>query len=128
MSGRCRRRLSATRNTAARYAQTTTASVPPSIDVGSTQLDTARDAPFVGTRPEATPPATAPKKNGVTTDESAKAAPYVRWTGVRTDTRRNANPAPRSTMPNAASPIGTYSVSMIDANAVGKPVHSTTRQ
>ena len=74
------------------------------------------------------PPATAPKQNGVSTDEPANAMPLSRCSAVRIDTFRNAKPDPRSTMPNAAMPSGTYSVVMIAANACGNPVQSTTRQ
>src|SRR5438876_9118428 len=97
---------SAMRNTAERYAQTSTASTPPRIDVGLIQLEMASPFPAVGTRPDATPPATVPRKKGVITDEAANIAPLARCAGVRTETFRKANPEPRRTMPNAASPSG----------------------
>ena len=71
-----------------------------------TQLVTGSPYPRVGTRPQAMPPATAPRKKGVMTDEAAKAAPAIRCWSVRTTTFRNANPEPRTTMPRAASPSG----------------------
>src|SRR3954451_18711654 len=101
------------------------ASTPPSTDVGLSQLVTGSPDPVLGTRPDAMPPATAPKQNGVITDEDANATPLSRCSAVRIDTLRNANPEPRSTIPNTAIPSGTYSVVMIAANAVGNPVHST---
>ena len=105
-----------------------TASTPPSTDVGLSQLVIGSPCPAVGTRPEAMPPTTAPKQNGVSTDDAANAAPFTRCSAVRIDTLRNAKPDPRSTIPNAAMPSGMYWVVMIAANAVGKPDHSTTRQ
>jgi hypothetical protein len=97
-------------------------------DVGFSQLLIGSPCPVPGTRPEATAPATAPKQYGVMTDDDAKATPLRRCSAVRMDTFRKANPEPRNTMPKAAIPIGTYSVVMIAANAVGKPDQSTTRQ
>ena len=79
-----------------------------------------------GTRPDATPPTTEPRKYGVITDDDANATPNSRrWPTVR-EALRNANAAPRRMMPTAASVSGTYSVDMIGANALGNPVHSVT--
>ena len=44
-----------------------------------------------GTRPEATAPAAAPRKNGVMTDERAKAAPKIRRCHTSVTVFRNAN-------------------------------------
>ena len=108
---------------------TVTASTPPRIDVGLIQLDHGSPAlPPAGTRPDAIAPATAPMQNGTITDEIAKIAPKTRRSDVRTSDLRNAKLEPRSTMPSAASESGTNSVSMIDANASGNAVQSTTRQ
>ncbi len=53
-----------------------TASTPASSEVGFSQLpSTSPRAMPGGTRPEAIAPATVPRKNGVTTDELANAAP-----------------------------------------------------
>ena len=79
-SGLSRRSASAARYTAARNAHTTTAMTPPSTDVGFSQLveDVARAPSPAGTRPDATPPTTAPRKNGVITDDDANATPKMR--------------------------------------------------
>ena len=52
-----------------------------------------------GTRPEAMAPKLAPRKNGVTTDDSAKTAPKSVGRRARGVASRNANPMPRSTIP-----------------------------
>src|SRR5581483_5177334 len=96
-----------------------TARTPPRIDVGLSQL---LNVP-PGTRPDAMPPATVPRKNGVTTDELAKDA----LASADEPALRKANPDPRSTMPSAARPGGTNNVVMIADNADGNPVHRTTR-
>ncbi len=58
-----RRPASHVRRTAETYAVTETASKPATIDVGLIQLFTGSPAcPPAGTRPEAIPPATAPKQ------------------------------------------------------------------
>jgi hypothetical protein len=129
MSVRPRRRASHTRYVAARKAHIVTASTPPTIDVGFTQLDQGSPAsPPAGTRPEAMAPATVPMKNGTSTDEMAKAAPKLRRSRVRNTALRKAKLAPRSTMPSAANVSGTNSVRVIEANASGKPDHSTTSE
>ena len=48
-------------------------------------------------------------------DETAKAAPKLRRSRVRNTALRNAKPAPRSTMPRAASVNGTNMVRVIEA-------------
>ena len=97
--------------------------------MGLIQLDHGSPAlPPAGTRPDAIAPATAPMQNGTITDDDANAAPKLRSLDVRVTSLRNAKLEPRNTMPSAASDSGTNSVSVIDANASGKPVHSTTRQ
>ena len=85
-----------------------------------------RSASPAGTRPDATPPTTAPSMYGVITDDDANVDPEQPAQRQRRDALRNANAAPRRMMPTAASVSGTYSVDMIGANAVGKPVHSVT--
>ena len=59
-----------------------------------------------GTRLEATPPTTVPRKNGVANDESAKQAPKKRRIGSELMLLRNAKAAPRAIIPNAASVSG----------------------
>jgi hypothetical protein len=114
--------------TAARYATTTTASTPPRIDVGFTQLDHRSPAfPPAGTRPDAMAPAMAPMQYGTSTDDEANAAPKLRRSRVRKTVLRNAKLDPRSTIPTAARESGTKSVSVIDAYASGNPVQSTTK-
>src|SRR4051812_34187045 len=106
-----------------------TARTPPRIAVGLIQLSHGSPAlPPDGTRPEAIAPATAPMQNGTSTDESANAAPKLRWSRVRNTTLRNAKLEPRSTIPSAAKVRGTNRVSMMDANVVANAVQSTTRQ
>ena len=52
-----------------------------------------------GTRPDATPPTTAPRKNGVTSEDTANAAPRKRRIGSVVMLLRNANAAPRAIIP-----------------------------
>ena len=59
-----------------------------------------------GTRLEATPPTTVPRKNGVARDDAAKQAPKKRRIGSELTLLRKANAAPRAIMPNAASVSG----------------------
>src|SRR6476646_294743 len=97
------------------------------MEVGLSQLLHGSPAlPPAGTRPEATPPATAPRQKGTSTDERAKAAPKLRRSRVRNTVLRNAKLEPRSTMPNAARVSGTNKVSVIDAYASGNAVHKMT--
>ena len=106
-----------------------TAITPPRIDVGLIQLLHGSPAcPPVGTRPDAIAPTTAPKQNGTTIDDAAKAAPKFRRELVFVTALRNANPDPRRTIPRAAMLSGTNSVSVIDAYASGKHVQSTTNE
>ena len=86
------------------------------IEVGFTQLlHGSPGTPPAGTRPEATPPTTAPRQYGTSTEEIANAAPKVRRSRVRKTALRNANPAPRSTTPSAAKVSGTNIVREIAA-------------
>jgi len=73
------------------------------------------------TRPDAIPPATVPMANGVSTDDKAKAAPNTRRRGVVNDTLRNANPAPRATMPSLAA-------SSSLATVIRRPVPTTVSE
>ena len=91
------------------------------------QLVTASPAALpTGTRPEAIAPTTVPKKNGVTTDETAKARSARRCPETVRATLWKANPEPRSTIPSAARLIGMKRVDMIDPKASEKAVHRTT--
>ena len=83
--------------------QTPTARVPPSSEVGLSQLviRLPRALPG-GTRPVATPPATAPRKKGVSTEDAAKLAPKTRLSHIASTTLRKANADPRMITPNAA--------------------------
>jgi len=106
-----------------------TASTPPTTEVGLIQLVTGSPAlPPAGTRPDAMAPATAPMQYGTSTDESANAAPKLRWSRVLNTALRKAKLEPRSTMPSAARVSGTKSVSVIEAKASEKAVQSTTRE
>lgn len=99
----------------------------PSIEVGLTHAPTR--SPLArpgGTRPDATAPATVPRKNGVSTDDSAKAAPNRRCCHSSVLLLRNANAAPLPMIPKAASVRGMYSVDITAAKTAGKPVHSIT--
>src|SRR4051794_454010 len=108
-SGCSSRRLSAQRYTAARYAQAPIARTPPSTDVGlSHEPIAAPRALPVGTRPDATAPATAPRKNGVNIDDAANVAPNSRLSRTSGTDLRNANADPRRITPNAARVSGTY--------------------
>src|SRR5262245_40291390 len=64
---------------------------------------------------------------GTITDADANAAPKFRFELVRVTALRKANPEPRSTIPSAAIVSGTNTVSVIEAYASGKHVHSTTQ-
>src|SRR3954470_18774844 len=103
------------------------ASHPPSTEVGLFQLVTTLPVAMPGgTRPEATAPTIAPRKYGVTTDDSANDAPRNRCIRGVVMVLRKANAPPRTTIPKPASVNGMYSVEATAAKAVGKPVHSTT--
>src|SRR6202035_4744234 len=104
-----------------------TASAPPRIDVGLSQLEmTLPCAMPRGTRPDEIAPATVPRKNGVTTDEIANAAPKGRCNDSPVTAPRKANAEPRRMMPIAVAVSGMYKVEAIAANTVGKPVQVTT--
>src|SRR4051812_1606861 len=118
---------SAVRNTPARKTQVVTARQPPTSDVGLSHDPTASPYPLAGTRPEATAPATVPRKKGVISDEPAKIAPNNRACAIVAEYLRNAKLAPRNTIPANASIIGMNSVVIAAANALGKPVHQITR-
>src|SRR6185312_4729902 len=92
------RRASPVRYTAARYAQTTTHSTPVITDTGFHQLVIALPAP--------TAAGTVPRKNGVITEEKAKAAPKIRRCHTAVTLLRNANAEPRAITPNAAQVSG----------------------
>jgi hypothetical protein len=117
---------SATRKVAAMNAEISTPKIPTVIDVELSQL--AHKLPSVfpgGTRPDAMPPRAAPSMNGVMTDEIPNAAVRTRFRPALCATLRNANPAPRTTMPTPARMIGMYSVRMIEPNAEGNAVQHT---
>ena len=59
-----------------------------------------------GTRPEATPPTTAPRKYGVTSEDRANVAPRKRRIARVVTLLRKANAAPRAIIPKAASVNG----------------------
>ena len=104
-----------------------TASVPPSHDVGPVHDVHRSPYPSAGTRPLATAPAIIPRKNGVINDELANTTPYSRASPSVAENLRKANVAPRSTMPNPASSHGTNSVVISALKAVGNAVHMNTR-
>ena len=101
--------------------------MPPSSEVGFHQLPISSPSALPGgTRPEATAPATVPRKNGVSTLERAKAAPNSRLRVSSSTDLRNAKAAPRAMIPTAARVRGMYKVEAMAANTGGKAVHSTT--
>ena len=81
----------------------------------------------IGTCSDAIAPTAVPRKNGVSTDEIAKAAPAARRPRSVLATLRKAKPEPRSTMPSAASASGMNSVDITDEKAMPKAVQETTR-
>ena len=105
-----------------------TKSTPIASELPFTQLVSRSPSPSAGTRPDAIPPTTVPMKNGVSSDDSANIAPNARRCSTGSTALRNAKPAPRRTIPSAASVSGTNSVDMIAANASENAVQSTTRQ
>jgi hypothetical protein len=113
-------------NTAARNAPAAIAMAPASSAVGPVQLVIASPGWPTGTSPDATAPTAAPIKNGTSTEESAKVAPSNRASPIVAASPRSAKAAPRKMIPTDARNSGTYSVSMIAANAGGKHVQSTT--
>src|SRR5262249_50928989 len=70
---------------------------------------------------------TVPMKNGVIREEKAKVAPAARWRDSRVISLRKAKPAPRSTIPAAASHSGRARVVITAANAGGNAVQKMTR-
>ena len=103
-----------------------TAITPPMSDVGLSHDDQTSPRPSAGTRPDATAPATVPRKNGVISDAPAKTTPNSRACAIVAAYLRNAKAAPRSTMPSSANSIGKIKVFMAAANASGNPVHHVT--
>ena len=79
-----------------------------------------------GTRPAATAPATVPRKNGVITEENAKAAPKIRRCHTAVTLLRNANAEPRAITPNAAQVSGIHRVEATAPNSGGNAVHIMT--
>ena len=100
--------------------------MPPTSEVGPVHEVHRSPGPWAGTRPEATAPAMVPNRNGVTTEDVANITPWNRARASVGDILRNANAAPRITIPAPARQNGTNSVSMIEANASGKPVQRYT--
>ena len=100
---------------------------PPTIDVGLIHDPMRSPYPSAGTRPDAMAPAAAPRKNGVITDDAAKIAPKRRAWAKVSEYLRNANVAPRNTIPASASRSGMKRVLVAAANVAGKPVHHITR-
>jgi hypothetical protein len=84
------------------------------------------DAFSTSTRPDAMPPSTVPKKNGTSTDASAKTAPSVRASAIVAAWPRRANAVPRAMMPRAARKSGSARLAKIAPNATGKAVHTIT--
>ena len=84
-----------------------TNSAPVSSGSGASQLEKASPLPSAGTLPAAIAPTTVPMKNGVSTEERAKAAPIARRYSSRWIDLRKAKPAPRRTIPSAARASGT---------------------
>ena len=80
-----------------------------------------------GTRPEAIPPTTVPRKNGTRSEDSANTAPSTRRSAIVAASPRRANAAPRRMIPTAARNSGMAIVDMIEPNASGKAVHMITR-
>ena len=84
----------------ARAGPVSTDRTPTVIDVGFSHEEIGSPAALpTGTRPEAIAPTTVPMKNGVTTEETAKARSAKRWPETVRATLWKANPEPRSTIP-----------------------------
>ncbi len=104
-----------------------TASRPTTIEVAPVQLDHSSPAALpTGTSPAAIAPTAAPRKNGTITDASANVAPSARASAIVAASPLSAKAPPRSTIPSAATNSGIASVDVIEPNASGKPVQSTT--
>src|SRR5260370_13858965 len=97
------RPASAVRNTPARNPHVATARQPPTSDVALIHEPTRSPYPPAGTRPEATAPATVPKKNGVISDDPAKIAPNNLARRNVSAYLRNAKLPPRHTTPATAN-------------------------
>ena len=80
----------------------------------------------IPTRPDAIPPSTAPKKNGISTEAEANSAPSTRASLIVAAWPRSANAVPRKMIPIAARKSGICSVEKIEPNAVGKAVQTIT--
>src|SRR6187455_633356 len=105
------------------------ASTPTSADVGVSQLP--NGSPGVsptGTRPLAIAPAAAPRKNGVTIDESPKTRSAVRRPRSPPDSGHDANAGQHTTTPEADPPRATDNVAMVAAKDGAKAVPAITRQ
>ena len=113
--------------TAARYAPLSTASAPMTIDVGFSHEENRSPAALpTGTRPDATPPIVAPRKNGTRTEESANTAPSTRASLIVAAWPRRANAVPRKMIPIAATNSGSESVEKIEPKATGNAVQRMT--
>ena len=100
---------------------------PISTDVGFSHEVTRSPAALpTGTRPDATPPIAAPRKNGISTDESANTPPSTRASLIVAAWPRNANAVPRKMIPIAARNSGIESVEKTEPNATGNAVQMIT--
>ena len=98
------------------------------IEVSLAQLVSSSPAALpTGTRPDAMPPTTVPRKNGTSSDDSAKMPPSERCSNMLAASPRRAKAVPRRMIPTAARKSGTASVEAIEPKASGKAVHITTR-
>ena len=78
------------------------------IDVWLAQLVSASPVALpTGTRPEAIPPTTVPRKNGTSSDESANTEPSERCSKMLAAWPRRAKAEPRRMIPTAARNSGT---------------------
>jgi hypothetical protein len=100
---------------------------PVSSDVALVQAARLAWLASAGIWPVAMAPITVPMKNGVTSEENAKVAPRARCALSPETSLRNANPAPRSTIPASASHSGSATVVITAANACGNAVQKMTR-
>src|SRR6202046_4687500 len=90
-----------------------------SNEVGAVHTARSVCARVSGTRPEAIAPITVPMKNGTMSEEKAKAAPNRRCQRSVSTSLRKAKPAPRSTIPKAASHSGRGGAGVTGAEAGG---------
>ena len=98
-----------------------------SSEVGPVHTARSVCAGLAGTRPDAIAPITVPMKNGTMSEEKAKVAPNRRCQCSVSTSLRKAKPAPRSTIPKAASHSGRAAAVMTAAKAGGKAVQKMTR-